>query len=385
MRNVGLILLCFFTCVLALTAQERKRRPREAISKEPVKETTTDVSSKRTQQDQQIAAQFAPVVYQGLGENARADFITNFDFDGDWRGDNNWGNLANRQYALRGYVYYSVCETPTHYFVHYAFFHPRDYKGDIYSSTLLDSVLRQTIPQLGKDRSVEKINDVALSHENDLEGCLVVAAKRGNDLAQAQVQYVEAMAHNAFLKYYAAGTTSTVGDLIELDGLHPRLFIEPKGHGVVRYTGDNTQLNQHVKSVLVYRFTGKAEEPSAQATTAEYDLVALYDTLWQRAQQGANETFGETLDYQTRVVQRFASDNPTAKVEQTFNQLGSAFLGKVGFKNKARPPWAWYDEAERERPRGEWFFDPAAVIGRHFKMGQEWSGFYSYHRYFNIQ
>ena len=81
--------------------------------------------------NKQIAARFAPIVYQGLGDDPRSDYITNFDFDGDWKGDNNWDNLDNRSFPLRAYVYYSVVETNTHYFIHYAFFHPRDYKGGL--------------------------------------------------------------------------------------------------------------------------------------------------------------------------------------------------------------------------------------------------------------
>jgi hypothetical protein len=371
-------LFCFLLLTIHCHAQERVRRPREAVRNESANPATTT----RQQRDRLIAAQFAPVIFQALGENPRADYITNFDFDGDWRGDNNWLNLDNRKFALRGYVYYSVSETVTHYFVHYAFFHPRDYKGDVYSSTLIDSVLRQTLPKIGKDPT-GRAEDVALSHENDLEGCLVVAAKNGNDLAKAQVQYVEAMAHNSYLKYYAPGLSTTVGDPIELEGNRPKLFVEPKGHGVERYTGDAVQLNQRVKGVLTYRYTGQAEEPAPQATTAGYDLVAIYDTLWQRAQQVPNETFGEKLDYATRTVLRLMGSQ-SDKVEQSFNQLGSAFLGKMGFQNKARPPWAWYDDAEKNQPRGEWFFDPAAVIGRHFKLGAEWTMAYSYNPYFNV-
>ena len=382
MRIFCLLVLCL---ALSAHAQDRVRRPREAVRKDA---TSEKPASPRAERDRQIAAQFAPQLHQGLGENPRADYITNFDFDGDWRGDNNWNNLNDRKFALRAFVYYSVSETPTHYFVHYAFFHPRDYKGDVITSTLLDSVLRQTLPRIGKDPT-GRADDVALSHENDLEGCLIVAVKNENDLQRAQVQYVETMAHNAYLKYYAPGVSSAVGDPIELDGSHPRLYAEPKGHGVMRYTSEAVQLNQKLKGVLVYNFTGRADEPDAQATTVGYDLVSIYDTLWQRAQKGANETFGETTDYATRIVQRVSLDaqavQKIAPIEQAFGQVGTAFLGKMGFQNKARPPWAWYDESERERPRGEWFFDPASVIARHFKLGAEWATTYSYNPYFKVE
>src|SRR5678816_3851984 len=47
----------------------------------------------------------------------RGDFLTRFDFDGDWNGLNNWANFAKRPPAdknkdtmARGFMYYSVVE-----------------------------------------------------------------------------------------------------------------------------------------------------------------------------------------------------------------------------------------------------------------------------------
>jgi hypothetical protein len=69
-----------------------------------------------------IATRFAPNFYQALGDKPRSDYITNFDFDGDWRGDNNWNNSANLDFPLKAHIYYSVSETATHYFIHYGRF-----------------------------------------------------------------------------------------------------------------------------------------------------------------------------------------------------------------------------------------------------------------------
>ncbi len=43
----------------------------------------------------------------------RADIPTKFNYDGDWRGDNNWENLEN--YPQIPSAYFSVRETLTHY------------------------------------------------------------------------------------------------------------------------------------------------------------------------------------------------------------------------------------------------------------------------------
>src|SRR5678815_5053534 len=91
---------------------------------------TRSVSAQKdNNRDAEIASRFAPVFYQALGDNPRSDYITNFDFDGDWRGDNNWNNAGKKDFALKADIYYSVSETSTHYFIHYGVFHPRDYKG----------------------------------------------------------------------------------------------------------------------------------------------------------------------------------------------------------------------------------------------------------------
>lgn len=400
-----LLLFALLFVNLAVPAQERPRRAREPEvpaqnqprtprprEVKPAATETVSVTSPTTTKEKLIAAQFAPIFLQGLGDNPRADFITNFDFDGDWKGDNNWYNLDKPAYTLRAYIYYSVAETETHYFVHYAAFHPRDYKGGTAASMLLDSAIRLSLPQLGKikDPTVDKVNDVALSHENDLEGCLVVAEKRGEELAKAQVLYVETMAHNGYYKYRTAAATSTIGDPIELNGSHPRLFIEPKGHGLYGYTGGNKQLNERGAGLLTYNYTGTAEDHAtlgdkADGNTIGYDLVSIYDTFWTHATNGANDTFGETLDYQKRIAQKFQAGQTPLNTEREFGQLGAAFRGTVGFKNKARPPWAWFDDSERDRPRGEWFFDPAAVIARHFGKDGKFSDVYLWNRYFGIE
>jgi hypothetical protein len=374
MRAVFFIVL--FAVALA-SAQDRPGRPGEADS--PAKPES------RQAPDKQIAAQFAPVFYQGLGDSPRSDYITNFDFDGDWKGDNNWRNLDDRSFPPRAYIYYSVTETAAHYFVHYAFFHPRDYKSGLANTTMVDTLLGEGLRRAGKDPTNGLANDIAMSHENDLEGCLVVAEKRGGKLNAAAVQFVETMAHNRFLKYCPREARSAVCEAIGMDGERPLIFVEPRGHGPSRYTGDRRQLKTSVGGVMVYRYAGHAEDHSeVRGKNIGYDLISIYDTFWARAQKGENETFGESFDYGTRSFLKFQAGNSPEKIEQKLGLLGSALRGEVGSKNKARPPWGWFDAKERDRPRGEWFFDPAAVIARHFSLGDGFSLAYVHHPYFKV-
>src|SRR5262249_36281200 len=337
----------------------------------------------RQVRDKEIAAQFGPVFYQGLGESPRSDYITNFDFDGDWKGDNNWRNLDDRAFSLRAYIYYSVIETATHYFIHYAFFHPRDYKGGLSNKpTIVDTLHRQGRRPTSAEQTGGMADDIALSHENDLEGCLVVVEKHSGN-SSGSVQFVETMAHNHFFKYCPHVARSSVCEAIEMDGDRALIFIEPRGHGASSYTGDRQQMKRSVNGVLVYRYTGRAEvHPEVRGKTIGYDLIPVYDTFWTRAQKGENETFGEASDYGSRSLLKFQPGKSPEKIEQNFGVLGSALRGEVSGKNKARPPWAWFDEKERERPRGEWFFDPALVIARHFSPGDAFSLAYIYNPYF---
>ena len=55
---------------------------------------------------------------------------------------------------------------------------------------------------------------------------------------------------------------------------------------------------------------------------------------------------------------------------------GASFLGAFGARNAARPPRGWFDRAESGRPRGEWFFDPAATARRHLGRGPDFSTAY---------
>jgi hypothetical protein len=358
--------------------EQRQTRPRRTTSSQPTppqeqrrtrpRQITTDQPApphgQSSDRDWEIAAHFAPVIHQGLDGNPRFDYITNFNFDGDWRGDNNWTNAENPLYPLRAYVYYSVIETDTHYFIHYAAFHPRDYKGGLFQSWLLAEAMRQAKERL--KNLPEGAEDLALSHENDLEGCLVVAEKRGQSLEQAAAIYVETMAHNEFNKYYPPNKPSSIGYVVEMEGSHVKLFSEPKGHGLLDYTGRPNQLDSATRGVLVYHHTGQPEDPEqAVSNRVGYRLVPIFGTLWQRAQMNDDEMYGETADYGTITIT--ALENGAA-VEKSCSvgRLGAAFRGVVGAENKARSPWAWFDYRERNRPPGEWFFDPAATIKRHF-------------------
>jgi hypothetical protein len=332
--------------------------------------------------DREIAVKFAPIFYQAFDEK-RFDYLTNFDFDGDWRGDNNWANAAKTEFPMRAYIYYSVSETPTHYFIHYAVFHPRDYKGGERRGLILSEVIREGAKIGVPYDPTGKLDEAVLAHENDMEGCLVVAEKRGDNLKQAEVQFVETLAHNKFSKYVIETPATQSFKTVKLDGERAKLFIEAKGHGIQAYRGDEKEILD--KNFLIYSFTGQAENPEEQnQTSVGYDLLPLYNTLWTRAQKMPNETFGEAQDYGAAKFSQALGKNLRPVKPVKLNKVGCAFLGKVGAANMARAPWGWFDSSERNRPPGEWFFSPAATIKRHFNLSKGFSLAYRHNPYLSI-
>jgi len=121
---------------------------------------------------QELARHYAPVIHQGVASDQ--DFITAVDFDGDWVGNNNWENQPTGD--LSAYVYYSVAETETHWFLFYSLFHPRDYTRD----------------------PCEKSDGC---HENDMESIQIVVAKDGTPFGHLQA--VETLAHSHIYLYTA--------------------------------------------------------------------------------------------------------------------------------------------------------------------------------------
>ncbi|MBX7221276.1 MAG: hypothetical protein K1Y36_15110 [Blastocatellia bacterium] len=320
--------------------------------------------------DKEIAGRFAPIFIQSLGDSPRFDYITKFDFDGDWKGTNNWENAANQKYPLTANVYFSLCESQTHYFIHYAAFHPRDYKGGNTKGTLLSELFQEGARLGGKYDPTGLAQEAVLAHENDLEGCLLVIEKSGNDPQKGKLVYFETLAHNKFNQYRPNPDT---------DGNNALLYVEPKGHGIYSYEDGKRQAKNQSKGEMRYEYRGRAEDPEKNTTgTVGYDLIPMVSTLWVKAQGSPNETYGIENDYQSLQLEVVKPRKIRAQ-EIKVGLVGNAFRGDVGGKNMARPPWGWFSSAERDRPLGEWFFDPAKVVKRHYNLPDTFSLAYLHH------
>lgn len=347
-------------CALILTASVSVTTPSGAVGPRSVAG------------DREIAANFAPIFYQALGDKPRSDYISNFDFDGDWRGDNNWKNVDNKKFALKAHVYYAVAETTTHFFIHYAVFHPRDYKGGEVKGKILSELMREGARRGGKYDPTGIAQESSLAHENDMEGCLLVIEKPGVKNERPQVKYVETFSHNDFSRYAANVEYSDGLKLVRLNGQRPLLYIEPKGHGITALDDDKLEK----KNVVVYEFVGNAEDPTKKNTkTVGYELVDL-KVLWDRARSPKNNvTYGEFHDYGILKINIHESNGKISERKVNVGSLGASFLGNVGGVNMGRPPWGWASRDKREE-RGLWFLDPATVVKRDFNLGETFTTAY---------
>lgn len=365
-------LLMIWSCLLVLSGA-RSSSPLITDGRAPVFTSATTLPVT----DREIAARFAPIFYQALGDKPRSDYLTNFDFDGDWRGDNNWLHTDEKRFALRGYIYYAVSETRTHYFIHYAVFHPRDYKGGETKGRILSEIIHEGTKRGTEYDPTGWLAEAGVAHENDMEGSLLVIEKHGTDLDSARVVFVETLHHNNFLLYLPGESPTQRFGSLRVDGRHVLLYIEPKGHGIEAYSGDEKQIAG--KKFLVYKFTGTPEDPEQQKDSqVGYDLLPLKNTIWSKARSGnSNITFGSSHDYGQIMISMAQANGAATARKVTVGKTGVAFLGKAGGVNMARAPWAWFDKDARDQPLGRWFFDPAAIIKRDFNLGESFSTAYT--------
>lgn len=294
-----------------------------------------------------LAEHYAPVVFQE-SRSAVLDFITRFDFDGDWNGANNWRNAYLHE--LNGYVYYAVIESTNHWFITYAFYHPRDYTARPYEGFAPKT-----------------------EHENDMEGCTFAIEKDGTPFGKPIL--LETLAHDVFFKYnnphyprVKPGATKLDGSIVflkEEDATHhrePAIYIEPEGHGV-KGAGPEVRDPAYKFPGIVYRYGPAAVPENNQDPRATYDLIPIEDTLWLRR-----------LDVGTTYC---CSDPYAATGGQTMT-IGSAFNGPIG-SCAAKPPWGW-DQANDPIVKGDWFRDPLKAYAAQLQV-EGLSGEYVYNPY----
>jgi|GEM_PF-1132848 len=305
-----------------------------------------------------LAEYYAPVVYQE-SRSAILDYITRFDYDGDWNGSNNWRNAY--RYELRANVYYGVVESTNHVFITYAFYHPRDY-----SARPLEGIAPKT------------------EHENDMEGCMLVIEK--DKTAWGRPILLETLAHDHFYRYdnpkyrrvkkgkNALPLDGSIVFLKEVDETHhqqPAIFIEAEGHGVKAAT--EQVRNQDFKHPgIIYRFAGRGAEVPRNNIDPDvsYDLISIEDTLWAKRSE-----IGTTSLY-------CCGDSYSLPGGQTM-LIGSAFNGPIG-GCAAKPPWGWDQANDGPIEQGDLFRDPVKAVAAQVQI-EGWGGTYVHNPYLTAE
>ena len=290
-----------------------------------------------------LAAYWAPVIYQDTDDSYyKGDYITRFDFDGDWVGNNNWENLDNYD-QIWAYVYYAVVETETHYFIFYMFFHPRDWND---------------VPDFGLGE-----------HENDMEGAMVVITKDGSRYGSFLL--METRAHLDFYQYTNDPNISSKNDTVDggvifQDG-HPTVFIEAKGHGVYAWDGTDFPGGD---GVVYYYINNQTDYPtSGNDRNVSYALIPIIRSLWPRRYDiGNGHMYDDPFVYSGA---RYSFQNA----------IGGAFDGDTNTDDAANPPWGMDDGDDGPVYRGDWFFDPAWTVYTHLSIPYTFSLNYTYNPY----
>ncbi|HUP58154.1 MAG TPA: hypothetical protein VM598_11920 [Bdellovibrionota bacterium] len=275
--------------------------------------------------DYLLAARYAPMIFQHTGSHPKADAITNVDFDGDWSSNNNWDNLD--RFEVPAFVYYSVIETESHYFITYAFFHPRDYAWLCFPW---------------------------ICHENDLEGAGLTVEKTA--AGPGDVVYLETKAHTSM---------DRTRDVPHIGG-KTALYVERGGHGVHPWKPVTKG------KFFTYSYAGRADDPGEASEGAfGYELLPIETTIWaQRNSIGKGQTYRNTYDY---TGTRFS-----------LGPVPNKFAGEKWAANVVTAPWSWSDGGVGGLKLGDWFFDPALAVSRRVTLSKPISLEYVHNPYIGV-
>ncbi len=273
-------------------------------------------------------------------------------------------------------IYYSVCETTTHYFVIYAVYHILDWWKRLKPDNLYDLI---------RDRLDE--------HIHDMEGALFVITKRPDPL-EPRGDGVITIAHNNFYLYVNPWTppddeesgsdnkylrivkfNETADGQIWVDNETNRikLYIESRGHGMY---GDHKKWGGGDEIWYYY-----PEGINIQSKKRE-------------RLKHADENL-EMLDFRNYKLEDIFMKNGLWDhrfKEEVFLQNKSGKWGFVYFDKEkdntfggsANPPWSWNDHNDTS-PIGEIATDPARMIIRYAQGWGPVSTHYLYNCYLSIK
>lgn len=324
-----------------------------------------------------IVRRFAPILAHKVSrEWAAADHPTRIDLAGaltDVR--ENPGHLLRHTAASGDWkgdpppaaVYYSACETGTHWFVLYAVYHPMDWWKRLEPTNLYDL-----------------IRDGADEHTHDMEGTLMVIRRDPEPTLDAMVT----VAHRHFYLYTEPRVPTSddrsrpwsrhslaVQDFAEdVDGHiwidrgadRPKLYIESRGHGIY---GDHKRWGGG--DLIRYYRPEDCDRPELVDPRDDVDFEWSYELI-------------DLFEADGVWAHRYDRD--------VFRQARNGRWGFVGYKevtegdllpSSANPPWSWNDKDDPS-PIGEIATDPARFMSRYAEALGPLSQQYTANRYLGL-
>lgn len=356
--------------------------------------------------DHELAYMYAPVIRQKVNKNnPRADFITRVDFTkpGDlsslkanWRAVNSpidnedaWNAIKENRlpqfdHEILPYVYYSVVETHTHYFIMYAIYHAQDWarsdaawsKGPRYKP---------------------------VEHENDMEGALIVVGKE-SILPEPCCEAMITISHDNFYAYanwrlrneddkvknvFDKKLDRYTGSRVNrenLDGnlwaifhldeenntiIRPKLYIEAKGHGI---RGSKSHWSGEKRTICYCPTKIQSDEPTFFANKEPNPKTKLIH------KNKRGDTSGEELKdvYRYKLIDIFEPNENRNTPKGLWASRNNPNVFKVDKKGQdcfiarkstdseifvpgsAKPPWSWDDKSDIHTS-GELALQPAHI------------------------
>lgn len=154
-----------------------------------------------------------------------------------------------------------------------------------------------------------------------MEGVLVAVKKNGEPYGE--FHFMETVFHLGFEKYTNDTNISGAnGTVLFYQNTHPRIYVQPVGHGVKAYDGTSFEDDDGV--IYYYRAGNPTEPPpinNGQTVTAYYDLVPISDELWNRR----FDFWFRMSSKHTRIGERLPRTNTNYLVARTHRGAGMMY------------------------------------------------------------
>jgi hypothetical protein len=328
---------------------------------------------------QQLAGQFAPLIYQATNAEApQYDYLARYDLDGDWVAEDNVDYIKKDAVKVEPYVYYSVAETKSHFFITYVFYYPFRYTesesarfgNDISGATVLvrkEGTIPVAVETYFKTGEDERSHAFVIAEDS---GLILPGTSYSDFKFKGQYASSDLFPNGHFVSYLSARNHESC------------LWLDEGNSGIL----DKCKLNAGIKAQLT-KIAYKHTDGAAQAIGKEgggfpaskenvgYGLLHVLAEWWpRRADVGPDKMWASTYEYLPHESSVF-KDRPSLA-----HAIPAMFVNPVEMNDNGYPPWAWKwapkdASGSYDINRGVWFLDPAVHFKQRHDQGNKWPGY----------